>query len=277
MRRYEPPASTRSRYVTPAPGAADGGRRGARAAGLGVRVIAVDEAAGDRLGVAARRPPARRCRRRHRGGGAAAAAHRPGDADDRLRRRPHRRPGPAGARRRAQRAGRLGALRPQAGPGGAHRRRRRSRRRRRRSTTPRSVPRRATAEDVRRNIVSAGLTPVERDGTLGTAVAMSAPRPGQRGLVPERAAAGPRARAAPRSLHGRVRPAVGVCRPSPRRRRRSRADSRDRIPPRRLPAGPRHGDRVRRSDPVGGGVHHRGRSAGCGASPSTPARGRRRR
>ena len=68
-----------------------------------VRVIAAARPAGDRAGLAARRPPARPGGGRHHRRGAAAATGRASLADHRLRRRPHGGAGAAAARRRCRR------------------------------------------------------------------------------------------------------------------------------------------------------------------------------
>ncbi len=150
-------------YVTPAPGAAEAVAR-ARAAGLGVRVIAVDDAVGDRLswllaarrladavgGIAAVAPLPRRLDRATPTTGFAdvrtVALARLVLGDVPSVQVDWARYGP----KLAQVALTVGAddldgVSPVDDPG--------------------LGPRRATAEDVRRNIVSAGLTPVERDGT----------------------------------------------------------------------------------------------------------------
>ena len=150
-------------YVSPAPGDAEAVGR-ARAAGLGVRVIAVDDAAGDRLawllaarrladavgGIAAVAPLPRRLDRTTPTTGFAdvrtVALARLVLADVPSVQVDWGRYGP----KLAQVALTVGAddldgVSPLDDPG--------------------LGPRRATAEDVRRNIASAGLTPVERDGS----------------------------------------------------------------------------------------------------------------
>ena len=81
-------------------------------------------------------------------------------------------------------------------------------------------------------------------------------RPRERGLVPERQTAGPGARSPARPLRSLLRPAVHLRRPAARRRGRPGADSRRRVPGRRLPVRARHRDRLLRADALGRGVHH---------------------
>ena len=137
----------------------------------------------------------------------------------------------------------------------------------RRWTTSALGPRRVAVEEVRRNITAAGhdagraRRPVGGDGAMSARVRVSAvsflnARPLVHGLDRQ-----------PDLFDRRLRPAVDLRRPAARRRGRSGADSRHRVPGRRLPFRARHRDRLRRTDALGGGVHHRGRSSGCGAWP----------
>ena len=103
--------------------------------------------------------------------------------------------------------------------------------------------RRADADRARR--------PVDGDGTMSARVRV------ERGLVSQRQTAGPGARSPARPLRSLLRPAVHLRRPAARRRGRPGVDSRRRVPGRRLPVRARHRDRLRRADALGRGVHHR--------------------
>ena len=149
-----------------------------RDAGLPVARVTVQARPhhGRRAAVAARGQGAAEAYRHGARVRAAAARHRRATGVDRVRRRAGGRARAAVARQRRVDPGRLGALRPQARAGRVAVRRRRHRQRLGRRRWSTEGRRRAPLEEIRRNILAAGLEPVERTAVAAAIGAAHEPR-----------------------------------------------------------------------------------------------------